>query len=72
MRKQRMILSIAWTVSRIACVAGGSHVYQKYQERIKSIQEAEIKEKEREKKRNMPKRGRKKKEETKIEIKPLR
>ena len=51
---------------------GKSKFYQKYQERIKSIQEAEIKEKEREKKRNMPKRGRKKKEETKIEIKPLR
>ena len=44
---------------------GKSKFYQKYQERIKSIQEAEIKEKEREKKRNMPKRGRKKKEETK-------
>ena len=51
---------------------GKSKFYQKYQERIKSIQEAEIKEKEREKKRNIPKRGRKKKEETKIEIKPLR
>lgn len=51
---------------------GKSKFYQKYQERIKSIQEAEIKEKEREKRRNMPKRGRKKKEETKIEIKPLR
>ena len=51
---------------------GKSKFYQKYQERIKSIQDAEIKEKEREKKRNMPKRGRKKKEETKIEIKPLR
>ena len=51
---------------------GKSKFYQKYQERIKSIQEAEIKEKEREKKRNMPKRGRKKKEEIKIEIKPLR
>ena len=51
---------------------GKSKFYQKYQERIKSIQEAEIKEKEREKKRNMPKRGRQKKEEPKIEIKPLR
>ena len=72
MRKQKMIRWIAWAVAGIACVAGGIHVYQKYQERIKSIQEAEIKEKEREKKRNIPKRGRKKKEETKIEIKPLR
>jgi hypothetical protein len=51
---------------------GKSKFYKKYQDRIKSIQEAEVKEKEREKKRAMPKKGRKKKDESKIEIKPLR
>lgn len=49
-----------------------SKFYKKYEERIKSIQESEIKEKERQKAKTAPKRGRKKKEVTPSEIKPLR
>ncbi len=51
---------------------GKSKFYQKYQDRIKSIQESEIKEKEKVKKKTTPKRGRKKKEEAEIKLKPLR
>ena len=41
MRKQKMIRWIAWAVAGIACVAGGIHVYQKYQEREAAIRAIE-------------------------------
>ena len=41
MRKQKMIRWIAWAVAGIACVAGGIHVYQKYQEREEAIRAIE-------------------------------
>ena len=33
MKKQKMIRWLAWAVAGIACVAGGIHVNQKYQEK---------------------------------------
>jgi len=53
---------------------GKSKFYKKYEERIKSIRESEIKQKEKQDKETKPanKRGRKKKEPQHIEIKPLR
>ena len=41
MRKQKMIRWLAWAVAGIACVAGGIHVYQKYQEREAAIRAIE-------------------------------
>ena len=41
MKKQKMIRWLAWAVAGIACVAGGIHVYQKYQEREAAIRAIE-------------------------------
>ena len=41
MKKQKMIRWIAWAVAGIACVAGGIHVNQKYQEREAAIRAIE-------------------------------
>ena len=37
MKKQKMIRWLAWAVAGIACVAGGIHVNQKYQEKRQSV-----------------------------------
>ena len=41
MKKQKMIRWLAWAVAGIACVAGGIHVNQKYQEREAAIRAIE-------------------------------
>ena len=41
MKKQKMIRWLAWAVAGIACVAGGIHVNQKYQEREAEIRAIE-------------------------------